>query len=93
MRNRPVSGQPLANDAQLVQKVRSALGRGVSSPRLNVSSCGFVVTLHGTVCDEERRRSVEAVVHRVEGVRGVVNKLGVRTTPPRETCFQLPESG
>lgn len=88
-----MSGQPPANDAQLVQNVRSALGRGGPFPRLNVSSCGFVVTLHGTVRDEEQRRSVEAAVHRVEGVRGVVNKLGVRIAPQRETCFQSPEIG
>lgn len=63
----------LANDAHLAQLVRSALGgkgRGV-----NVSSCAFVVTLHGAVEDEEARREIEAVVRSVEGVEGVVNKL------------------
>lgn len=72
---------PPANDAQLVQNVRSALGRDGSSSRLNISSCGFVITLHGIVLNEVSRRGVETAVRRVEGVRGVENKLRIQTAP------------
>ncbi|HEX6711687.1 MAG TPA: hypothetical protein VF068_15255 [Rubrobacter sp.] len=47
------------NDALLVQLVRGALGRrwrGTSG--INVSSCSFVVTLHGTVGSVEEREVV-----------------------------------
>ena len=62
-----------ANDAQLIQLVRSALGR--RSPRINVSSCSFVVTLHGLTNGEEERDEIEASVRAVPGVRDVSNKL------------------
>jgi osmotically-inducible protein OsmY len=67
-----------ANDALLIQLVRGALGRrsrGV--PRINVSSCSRVVTLHGTASSAEERDGIEAAVRAVPGVRDVVNKLGV----------------
>jgi osmotically-inducible protein OsmY len=63
-----------ANDALLVQLVRGALGRRSG---INVSSCSFVVTLHGAVGSSQEREGVEAAVRAVPGVRGVVNKLGV----------------
>jgi osmotically-inducible protein OsmY len=67
-----------ANDALLVQLVRSALGRrSRGTPRINVSSCSFVVTLHGAVSSAEERDGIEAAVRAVTGVRGVLNKLGV----------------
>ena len=67
-----------ANDALLVQLVRGALGRSArGTPRINVSSCSFVVTLHGTVRSAEEREGIEATVRAVPGVRDVVNKLGV----------------
>ncbi|QIN79187.1 BON domain-containing protein [Rubrobacter marinus] len=65
----------VANDAHLM---RGALGRdpGIRGlPRLNVSSCGLVVTVHGSVPDAEARRLVEEAVRRVPGVEGVENKL------------------
>lgn len=40
-----------------------------------MSSCGFVVTLHGVVGGEASREEVEAAVRSVEGVEGVVDKL------------------
>ena len=43
------------------------------SPRINVSSCEFVVTLHGCVRDVRER--IEAAVRAVPGVRGVTNRL------------------
>ena len=64
-----------ANDAQLVQLVRSALGR--RSRGTNISSCSFVVTLHGAVRSAAEREGIEAAVRAVAGVEDVVNKLGV----------------
>jgi osmotically-inducible protein OsmY len=62
-----------ANDALLVQLVRGALGRRSRGMlRINVSSCSFVVTLHGAVRSAGERDGIEAAV------RGVVNKLRVR---------------
>ncbi len=70
-----------ANDALLVQLVRGALGR---SPRINISSCSFVVTLHGAVRSAQERDGIEAAVRAVPGVRDVVNKLRVtRDSIPR----------
>ena len=68
-----------ANDALLIQLVRGgALGRrSRGAPRINVSSCSFVVTLHGTVRSVVERDGIEAAVRAVPGVEDVVNKLGV----------------
>jgi osmotically-inducible protein OsmY len=69
-----------ANDALLVQLVRGELGRDPRSrgePRINVSSCSFVVTLHGLANSAERRSDIEAAVRAVPGVEGVVNRLEV----------------
>ena len=73
-------GEPLpANDALLVQLVRGALGRrSRGTPRINVSSCSSVVTLHGSVSSAEDRDVIEAAVRAVPGVRDVVNKLDVK---------------
>jgi osmotically-inducible protein OsmY len=49
-------------------------------PRPNVSSCGFVVTLHGHVGTPEERYAIEEIAHRLPGVRGVVNKI--KAAPP-----------
>jgi osmotically-inducible protein OsmY len=65
-----------ANDAQLVQLVRGALGpRSRGRPRINVSSCAFVVTLHGRASSIEERDQLEYLVRTVPGVRDVVNRL------------------
>jgi osmotically-inducible protein OsmY len=65
-----------ANDALLVQLVRGALGRGSRGRRrINVSSCSFVVTLHGVAASDEERGEIEATVRRVSGVRDVANRL------------------
>ena len=67
-----------ANDALLIQLVRGALGRRLRGiPGINVSSCSFVVTLHGKVGSVEERESVETVVRTVRGIEGVVNRLKV----------------
>jgi osmotically-inducible protein OsmY len=71
----------VANDAQLIQEVRSTLGRTPefrSSGRINVSSCKSVVTLHGAVLSEEDRGGIGALVRGVPGVRGIENKLRVQ---------------
>lgn|GEM_PF-2387111 len=62
-----------ANDAHLIQLVRTALGK--KGRGVNVSSCGFVITLYGVVGGEASREEVEAVVRSVGGVEGVVSKL------------------
>ncbi len=69
-----------ANDAQLIQLVRTRLGRESVKTRINVSSCGFVVTLHGMVEDVDEKSRLETLVRGVSGVRGVASKLGVRRT-------------
>jgi osmotically-inducible protein OsmY len=69
-----------ANDALLVQIVRGKLGRDLrlrGGPRINVSSCSFVVTLHGLASSAEQRLEIEAAVRAVPGVQGVVNRLEV----------------
>ena len=67
-----------ANDAHLAQLVRGALGRGPARgrPRINVSSCSFVVTLHGTASSAQEKDEIEAAARAVPGVSGV-NKLRV----------------
>ena len=62
-----------ANDAQLSQDVRSRLGRdrGSGESRINVSSCSFVVTLHGTVGSLEEAGRILDLVKTVDGVAAV----------------------
>ena len=74
-----VSGEARpANDALLIQLVRGALGRrSPGPPQIHVSSCSYVVTLHGIAGSAEERDGIEAAVRAVPGVRDVVNKLGV----------------
>jgi osmotically-inducible protein OsmY len=73
---------PPANDALLVQLVRGALGRrSGGSPRINVSSCSFVVTLHGIAGSAEERDEIEGAVRAVPGVRDVSNKMRVSRPP------------
>jgi osmotically-inducible protein OsmY len=67
-----------ANDALLVQLVRGALGRASRGwRRINVSSCSFVVTLHGVADSDEERDEIEATARAVPGVRAVTNGLRV----------------
>lgn len=70
---------PPANDALLAQLVRGALGRqwrGTSG--INVSSCSFVVTLHGTVDSAGEIEQVEDAVRAVPGVEDVTNRLKLK---------------
>lgn len=69
---------PPANDALLAQLVRGALGRsGRGTSGINVSSCSYVVTLHGTVSSVRERDEVGKLASAVPGVVGVTNKLRV----------------
>src|SRR5947209_645620 len=72
---RPTTG---ANYALLIQLVRGALGRSAETrglPWPNVSSCKFVVTLHGYTQSPEERCGIHEVVRQVPGVLGVVNRM------------------
>ena len=72
------NADPPANDALLAQLVRGALGRsGRGTSGINVSSCSFVVTLHGSVGSVEERDDVGKVASTVFGVKSVANKLRV----------------
>ena len=74
----PAKADPPANDALLAQLVRGALGRsGRGTSGINVSSCSFVVTLHGSVGSVEERDEVRKIVSKVRGVEAVTNKLRV----------------
>jgi len=69
-------GNAPANDAMLAQLVRGALGRsGRGTSGINVSSCSFVVTLHGSVGSVEEREEIGRVASTAPGVEDVVNKL------------------
>ncbi|MGB3632471.1 MAG: BON domain-containing protein [Rubrobacteraceae bacterium] len=75
-----VETQAPFNDAHLIQPVRSALGRDKRTKgfsRINVSSCKFVVTLHGVVPNSKIRSGIEGAVRKVPGTQGVINKLDV----------------
>ena len=74
----PAKADSPANDALLAQLVRGALGtsgRGTSG--INVSSCSFVVTLHGSVGSVDERDEVGRIASTVPGVEAVMNKLKV----------------
>ena len=74
----PAKADRPANDALLAQLVRGALGRsGRGASGINVSSCSFVVTLHGSVGSLEEREEVGRVASKVRGVEAVTNKLRV----------------
>jgi osmotically-inducible protein OsmY len=79
MNSEPTKTDSPANDALLAQLVRGAFGRsGRGTSGINVSSCSFVVTLHGSVGSVEERDEVGKVASTVPGVEAVTNKLRVR---------------
>ena len=47
--------------------------------RVNISSCKFIVTLHGSVGDVGEGEEIEATVRAVPGVRDVTNRLRLGT--------------
>lgn len=80
MEIRVVTERAPANDVRLIQLVRGSLGReglSAAASRINISSCGSVVTLHGVVGDRGERGRVENAVKEVPGVAGTVNKLRI----------------
>ena len=65
-------------DDVLAQRVRTALGRVISHPAMiSISAAAGVVTLSGTVSEEEAK-GLTAVVRGVEGVREVEDDTAVR---------------
>jgi osmotically-inducible protein OsmY len=74
----PEKADAPANDALLAQLVRGALGRSErGTSGINVSSCSFVVTLHGSVGSIEERDEAGKIASTVPGVEAVTNKLRV----------------
>jgi osmotically-inducible protein OsmY len=66
------------SDDVLSQRVRTALGRVISHPRMiNISAQAGVVTLNGTVSEEEAQ-GLSATVRSVEGVKDLVDQTEVR---------------
>ena len=62
-----------------MQLVRGALGKsGKGTSGINVSSCSFVVTLHGNVGSVDEGHEIEEIARAVPGVEAVSNKLLVR---------------
>jgi len=68
-------------DAVLVERVRSSVGRAVSHPgALEVTAAGGTVTLGGRILSDEVQDLVTAV-RRVRGVERVENRLEVHREP------------
>jgi hypothetical protein len=67
----------------LAQRVRTALGRVISHPAtISIQAAAGVVTLSGTVSEEESN-GLTAAVRRVEGVKDVVDQTSVREAAVR----------
>jgi hyperosmotically inducible periplasmic protein len=66
------------SDDTLAQRVRTSLGRVIAHPAMiSISAAAGVVTLSGTVSEEESN-GLTASVRRVEGVKDVVDQTSVR---------------
>ena len=66
------------SDDVLAQRVRTALGRVISHPRMiNIAAQGGVVTLSGTVSEEEAQ-GLSATVRSVDGVKDLVDQTEIR---------------
>jgi osmotically-inducible protein OsmY len=66
------------SDDVLAQRVRTALGRVISHPRLiNITAESGVVTLSGSVSEEETK-GLSATVRGVEGVKDLVDQTEIR---------------
>jgi osmotically-inducible protein OsmY len=71
-------GTDTPSDDVLAQRVRTALGRVISHPRMiNISANAGVVTLSGTVSEEEAK-GLSAAVRGVHGVQDLVDQTEVR---------------
>jgi osmotically-inducible protein OsmY len=71
-------------DAELAQAAVSALtwDADLPSEAIQVAVSNGWVTLTGKVEVEFQRQEAERVVHRLRGVKGIVNQLSVRTSTP-----------
>lgn len=72
------------NDVTLTHKVETLLFRNPEVPkgRINIDTCGGVVTLRGAIDQPQViERTVERV-RRIQGVQGVENLLHTTDTPP-----------
>jgi gas vesicle protein len=66
------------SDDVLAQRVRTALGRVISHPRMiSISAAAGVVTLSGSVSEEEAK-GLSAAVRIVHGVKDVIDQTEVR---------------
>lgn len=80
------AGQP--NDAVLVERVRTCLGRAVSHPHaIQVEATDGVITLTGPVLGDEVPLLVDDVLG-VPGVRDIRNQLDVHAEPGRIPSLQ-----
>ena len=73
-----VGGQ--LRDATLASRIRAALvaERGLASDDIDVQVHGRVAELTGSVPDEQQHATAVRVVHDIDGVRGVRDKLQIR---------------
>ena len=66
------------SDDMLAQRVRTSLGRVISHPRMiNISARAGVVTLSGTISEEESQ-GLSATVRSIEGVTDLVDQTEIR---------------
>jgi uncharacterized membrane protein len=87
-RVRPGRAGGRAPDDVVVQRVRSEIGRVVSHPSaITVSAHDGVVTLTGPILTKETNRLLRRA-RRVRGVRDLVNRLELHTTPDRVPALQ-----
>lgn len=73
-------------DATITMKVKMALARepDLKALQMNVDTADGVVTLNGTVDSQQSSEKAAAITQRVEGVKGVVNRLVVESANSRK---------
>lgn len=83
----PVDSPPRL-DAEILDSVRIALEREVFY-QLSLTVIEGIVTVDGKVDSWSERRSIDTVLHRIAGVRRVVNHLAVRVPPIGELTIRI----
>ena len=83
----------VANDGQIVKVVSDEIGaqKGLGAHRIGVDSENGVVTLEGYVISEAKRKEVEQIAYKAEGVKEVRNRLQVRATMGADPTMNLCE--
>ena len=86
-----------ANDAQIMTDISDNIkaDRALGAHQVTVDSRNGVVTLDGYVASEAKRKDVERIAKRVEGVKEVNNRLDVNAslnTTTRDLCDIVKES-